>query len=984
MTSHQIAIILAMVVACGCVGGVTVLLNFEGDSDSGPEVTYSVTYILDGGTNSENNPTSFSIVDDGTLYIPTRNGYTFKGWYSDAEHTTPVTKIDTSIEGDVTLYAEWELNVYSVTYELDGGNNSDRNPISYSIDDDGTLYDPTRDWYTFKGWYSDAEHNTPVTAIETTACRDITLYAEWELNAYSVTYVLDGGINSDKNPTGFSSGDDGTLYEATRTGYSFKGWYSNADFTTPITKIDTTVEGDVTLYAKWEPKVYSITYVLNGGSNSDTNPTDFSIEYEGTLYNPTRDWYTFKGWYSDADFTTPITKIDTTVEGDVTLYAKWEVKTYSVTYVLDGGTNSDKNPSSFSLGTDGTLYDPTRAWYTFKGWYSDAEYSVPVTNIDTTVEGNVTVYAKWELKTYSVTYKLDGGTNSDKNPSSFSLDDDGTLYIPTREGYLFNGWCSSAEHNDYIAKIDTSVEGDVILYAWWVEIYDGKAFTLSYSGKYTMSGPMSRTVTTSGTLSFEYLYFDKELGFYYNQIHTEDGESTKTSKWSSENDDSGYTTTYGGFVEIESDYFGTTVTCEKYTLVSTGSVETQYIYDGWIPIEIDVQYRSMFYSYTATYTLTKTYEVEAEQEYSVTVYNDVGIITEGSGTYDAISDVTLKATVSEGQEFAGWYDANGTLLSTDTTYTIAKILSDTVIYAANKNSVDYKTMKDTSFALQSVDGATSVTWNIYSESDTPVKITDSSYTFTDVGEYTVIYSCRYNGADYYGYYTVSVDGTVTKTFYWNFDSDGDGTAETYSYDLNILYSDYMAYVNTDCTRKSGTEDQDRTYVTSSDKYVKQLADSFTEFTKDSSIWSDYMRMNFVLAFTQYIEYKSDTDTKGVDEYWKFPLETLYEQNGDCEDTSILFCAIASAMGYKSAMLLFYGHMAAGVELADGSITENTKASDPFPEDDVNYYYCETTATGYNVGTAPTGYEYNGTYYCYYNMGDIISVDPVSSESTSSP
>ncbi len=868
MTSHQIAIILTMVVACGCVGGATVLLNFEGNSDSGPEVTYSVTYELDGGTNSENNPTIFSIGDDGTLYSPTRNGYTFKGWYSDAEHTTPVTKIDTTVEGDVTLYAEWELTVYSVTYVLNGGTNSDKNLTNFSIEDNGTLYDPTREWHTFKGWYFDADYTTLVTKIETTACRDVTLYALWEPTVYSITYELDGGTNSDKNPISFSLGDDGTLYEPTHIGY------------------------------------------------------------------------TFKGWYSDAEFTTPITKIDTTVEGDVTLFAKWELKVYSVTYVLNGGNNSDKNPNSFSLGDDGTLYDPTRAWYTFKGWYSDAEYSVPVTNIDTAVEGDISLYAKWEIKTYSVTYKLDGGTNSDKNPTSFSLGDDGTLYVPTREGYLFNGWCSSAEHNDYIAKIDTSVEGDITLYAWWVEIYDGKAFTLSYTGKYAMSGPMSRTVTTSGTLSFEYLYYDKELGFYYNRIHTADGESTTTSKWSSENDDSGYTTTYGGFVEIESEYYGTTLTCEKYTLVSTGSVETQYIYDGWIPIKIDVQYGSMFYSYTATYTLTKTYEVEAEQEYSVTAYNDVGITTEGNGTYDAISDVTLKATVSEGQEFAGWYDSNGTLLSTDTTYTITKILSDTVIYAANKNSVDYKTMKDTSFALQSVDGATSVTWNIYGESDTPVKTTDSSYKFTDVGEYTVIYSCRYNDADYYGYYTVYVDGTATKTFYWNFDSDGDGTEETYSYELNIVYSDYMAYVNTDCTRKSGTEDQDRAYVTSSDKYVKQLADSFTEFTKDPDTWSDYKRMNFVLAFTQYIEYRSDTDTKGVDEYWKFPLETLYEQNGDCEDTSILFCAIASAMGYKSAMLLFYGHMAAGVALTDDSISENTEASDPFPEDNVSYYYLE--------------------------------------------
>ncbi len=579
--------------------------------------------------------------------------------------------------------------------------------------------------------------------------------------------------------------------------------------------------------------------------------------------------------------------------------------------------------------------------------------------------------------TYSVTYVLDGGTNSDKNPTSFSIGDDGTLYSPTREGYLFNGWCSSAEHNDIVEKIDTSVEGDVTLYAWWVEVYDGEAFTLSYTGKYTMSGPFPRTMTTSGTLSYEYLYYDEELGFYYNRIDAADGKSaTTTSKWSSENDDSDYTTTYAGMVELESEYYGTTVMCEKYVLVSTNSVETQYIYNGWIPIKIDVQYRSMFYSYTATYTLTKTYEVETEQEYSVTIYNDVGISTTGNGTYDAVSDVTLTATAASGKEFAGWYDGNGNLLSKESTYTISKILSDTVVYAYNTESDDYTTEKGDSFTLKAIDGATDVTWTIYdSDGDEIATTADTTYTFTDYGEYTVTYSCMYNNEAYFGCYSVLSDGTVAKTFSWKFDGDEDGTAESYTYTLNILYSDYVEYVDTDCTRQSGTEDEDRAYVTSTDQYVKILADWFTTQTDG---WSDYKTMNFVLAFTQYIEYKSDTESEGVEEYWKFPLETLYEQNGDCEDTSILFCAIASAMGYKSAMLLFYGHMAAGVELADGSISENTKASGAFPEGGVSYYYCETTSTSYVLGTAPSGYEYNGTYYRYGNMGDIISVEPVSS------
>ena len=800
-------------------------------------------------------------------------------------------------------------------------------------------------------------------------------------DANTVTYVLNGGINSDKNPTSFDVGDDGTLYEPTRQGYTFEGWYSDADYTTSVTKIDTSIEGDVALYAKWELNVYSVTYVLDGGTNSDKNPTSYSIEDAGTLYDPTREWYTFEGWYSDEDHTDFVTEIDTAVGGDLTLYASWEPSVYSVTYILDGGTNSDKNLTGFGRGDDGTLYEPTREWYTFKGWYSDENHTDLVTEIDTSVEGDVTLYASWEPSVYSVTYILDGGTNSDKNPTSFGKDDDGTLYSPTRTGYFFNGWCSTADHDDIVTGIDTSIEGDVTLYAWWVEIYDEEAFTLSYTGKYLTGGPFSRTMTTSGTLSYEYLYYDEELGFYYNRIETSGDNSSTTSKWSSDNDDDDYTTTYGGIVKLYSDYYKATLNVEKYTLTSPYSKEVQYIYNGWIPIEIDVQYSTMFYTYTATYTLSDTYDVDVKQEYSVTVYNDVGISTTGNGTYPAVSNVTLTATVSAGSEFGGWYDSNGNLLSTETTYTVSKILSDTIIYASNKNSDDYKTLKDESFDLKSVSGASSVTWTLYDSSGTKVETTtEDSYTFSDYGEYTVIYSCTYENETYYGYYTVLSDGTVSKTFEWQYDLDGDGTDETQTYTLNILYSDYLAYVNTECSRQSGTDDEDRAYVTSTDKYVTELA---KEFTKNTAGLNDYQRMNYVLAFTQYITYVSDTESEGADEYWKFPLETLFEQNGDCEDTSILFCAIASAMGYKSAMLLFYGHMAAGVALTDDSISNNTNASDPFPEDGVDYYYCETTATGYTVGTAPNGYTYNGPYYRYYNMGDIIPVEPVTSETTSS-
>ena len=89
---------------------------------------------------------------------------------------------------------------------------------------------------------------------------------------------------------------------------------------------------------------------------------------------------------------------------------------------------------------------------------------------------------------------------------------------------------------------------------------------------------------------------------------------------------------------------------------------------------------------------------------------------------------------------------------------------------------------------------------------------------------------------------------------------------------------------------------------------------------------------------------------GYEEYWKFPLETLYDHGGDCEDTSILMAALCKAMGYESSLLLLPGHMAAGVHFdTDLELGGYYFRNDPQKV----YYYCETTSTGFHVGEIPT-------------------------------
>ena len=114
-----------------------------------------------------------------------------------------------------------------------------------------------------------------------------------------------------------------TFADASKTGYNFDGWYSDVAFTTRVTEISATDMGNKTLYAKFTSNSYTITYVLDGGTNDTTNPTGYTYGIGVTLADASKTGYNFDGWYSDAAFTTRVTEISATDMGNKTLYAKF-------------------------------------------------------------------------------------------------------------------------------------------------------------------------------------------------------------------------------------------------------------------------------------------------------------------------------------------------------------------------------------------------------------------------------------------------------------------------------------------------------------------------------------------------------------------------------------------------------------------------------------------------------------------------------------
>lgn len=188
------------------------------------------------------------------------------------------------------------------------------------------------------------------------------------------------------------------------------------------------------------------------------------------------------------------------------------------------------------------------------------------------------------------------------------------------------------------------------------------------------------------------------------------------------------------------------------------------------------------------------------------------------------------------------------------------------------------------------------------------------------------------------------DGNIE--YSWKYDR------QTYTLQTNISYRDYAAYLNDDVRRDQFTYDEIpgtcQTFVTSQDNIIVDISSIISAMAQERGLTREGT-INLVLSFVQSLEYAFDEDTAGQDEYWRYPVETLYEGAGDCEDMSFLFASIIEAMGYDAVILLFEDHMAVGVACAGAS-------GSYYLLDGSRYFYCETTASGWEMGRMPEEYD----------------------------
>ena len=469
--------------------GVAITANVTVTAEKTP-VQNNINYVLNNGQNAASNPTHFTVEDEVTFANPTRNSYTFAGWYSDEACTTTITGIKKgTADAVVNVYAKWEPISYKIEYVTDGGTNPSTNPTTYNVESTGAIAGATKDKYEFLGWYLYSDFSgSVVDSLDDIASngKDIKLYAKYDFAKYTITYVdATALIIKNDNPKEFTINDAITFVDPSRDGYTFEGWYSDAEYNNPIEGIAAGTEGNQTVYAKWSEIKYSITYKYNDETKlaqAADNITEYSISTGYEFKAPTAiAGYEFVGWFiegkEDEDPIVGIASGD--FEGPIVLVGVFDVEKFDITYEAGVGELPDGVTTEFTADDKVTLPTLEKAGYTFGGWFTEEACENAITEIDGAVVANdITVYAKWTAIEYTITYNVkdEGATHS--NPAKYDKNSDVTFAPLVKEGYAFVGWYLDDKYQTKIESTEAFCE-NLTLYGKMLEISDEPTKTLT-------------------------------------------------------------------------------------------------------------------------------------------------------------------------------------------------------------------------------------------------------------------------------------------------------------------------------------------------------------------------------------------------------------------------------------------------------------------------------------------------------------------------
>ena len=426
-------------------------------------------------------------------------GYRFDGWYT-APNGGNKYDFNTPLTGNVTVYAHWIGNGYTVRFTGNGatGGGTPDQAFQYNIGQNLRRNGFVRDGYTFTGWkradnqqaYGDGQW---VTNLTTQPNGIVTMVAQWSANEAHIRY-------NPNPPAGKTTGGQGTPNWDGHTGdtpaisgngwtidgYTFAGWTTSPDGggTKYAPGASWTANGTLTLYAQWTPGEAGLTYDGNGATGGKTDPqngvTDQKVNVRQNGF--TRDGYTFVRWDTQADCrgkaVNPGDKW--TLQGSSTLYACWAGVAQTLTYHGNGATGGNTAAQSGHTGDELTTNANgfTRDGYTFVRWDTAKDGSGTAYGEGKNGVGRYTMkpagndlYAIWQANPASIRYRDDYGATGSTPDTTGVTGQNVTIAQNgfTRPGYTFTGWARDRRTDPSLQPGGryTLTPGTTTLWAQW-------------------------------------------------------------------------------------------------------------------------------------------------------------------------------------------------------------------------------------------------------------------------------------------------------------------------------------------------------------------------------------------------------------------------------------------------------------------------------------------------------------------------------------
>lgn len=385
-----------------------------------------------------------------------------------------------NVKKDYTIEVYFEANIWNLTYDLNYDSNSSVSQLSYGANI--LLNTPTREHYTFAGWFNETDCTTPF-ETEIMPNNDITIYAKWNINSYVIT--ASAGENGTISPSGANSLD----YLSSSGVYTFNsnyGYHISQIIVDGTELLDiefeqakengfafTNISSNHTIHVNFDKNVWKIIYDLNYDTLTETENIAFGNELTITK-QPTREHYTFGGWYNEATCNTLFTS-NIMPNEDIKIYAYWEPKSYEIL------SSSSTNGYIFPLGISTKIYLEQQV-YTFTanlGYHvTDIKIdgvSLSNNQLDDAVKNgyrfegineNHTIFVQFNINAYNLTFDF-GIENKDNVSDTYEYADNIDYpQVPTREHYYFVGWFDSLTDVQFVnTKMPMK---NITAYAKWV------------------------------------------------------------------------------------------------------------------------------------------------------------------------------------------------------------------------------------------------------------------------------------------------------------------------------------------------------------------------------------------------------------------------------------------------------------------------------------------------------------------------------------